>query len=218
MTIHGTYATVDCEGVHVRYADHLDGGGSDFGRAYVPFIASRFGKVPRLLEWCCGPAFIGFSLLGAGLCEQLDLSDVNEEAVAAARETATANDLDDRVSVFHSDCFDDVPADRTWDLIVGNPPHMNVTTAPAEHIEVFRKIKPELVYADKDWEIHRRFYGQAAARLAPGGSVLLQECWAASDPEVFRPMIADAGLEIAGVFPCEAPHELFYFLWVRAAA
>ncbi|MGH3914310.1 MAG: methyltransferase [Pseudonocardiaceae bacterium] len=217
MKTEESYSTVDCNGIAVRYKDHLDGGGNDFGRAYLPFVASTFGKVGTLLEWCCGPGFIGFSMLTHGLCDHLGLTDINEEALSACRATVRANDLVDQVSLFHSDCFDSVPDDTRWDLVVGNPPHMNVNIAPAHEIAILQSLRPERVYADRDWNIHRRFYRQVGSYLAPGGSVVLQECWRASDPEVFRPMIVDAGLEIVDAIPCEPPHELFYFLWVRRA-
>ncbi|MGW0890109.1 methyltransferase [Saccharopolyspora sp. NPDC002578] len=217
-TISDCYPTVDCAGVEVRYAQHLDGGGNDFGRAYVPFVEATFGRVGSVLEWCSGPGFIGFSLLGNGLCDQLGLTDVNAEAVSACRATVRGNGLDDRVSLFHGDCLDGMPEDRRWDLIVGNPPHMDVRTAPADDVAVFRRLKPELVYADHDWEVHRRFYRRVGELLAPGGSVVLQECSAASSAETFRDMITDGGLEVAEVIPCDPPHDLFYFLWVRKPA
>ena len=42
-------------------------------------------------EWCAGPAFIGFSLLGHGLAETLCLADINPEAVEACRRTIADN-------------------------------------------------------------------------------------------------------------------------------
>src|SRR6266567_986061 len=69
--------------VNVHYKRHLDGGGSSFGQEYIPFLRDRgMPRQARVFEWCAGPGFIGFSLLGFGLCETLCLADVNPEALA----------------------------------------------------------------------------------------------------------------------------------------
>jgi hypothetical protein len=69
----GTYG-----GIRVHYKRHLDGGGSGFGQDFIPFLRGRgIPKQARAFEWCAGPGFIGFSLLGHGLCETLCLADIN---------------------------------------------------------------------------------------------------------------------------------------------
>jgi len=48
-----------------RDALNLDGGGSTFGQDFIPVLRARgMPKVQRTFEWCSGPGFIGFSLLG----------------------------------------------------------------------------------------------------------------------------------------------------------
>jgi len=75
-------------GVQITFARHLDGGGSTFGQEFIPFLQSRGMPVqPRAFEWCAGPGFIGFSLIGHGLCRTLCLADINPQAVAACRRT-----------------------------------------------------------------------------------------------------------------------------------
>ncbi len=96
--------------VSVHYKSHLDGGGSSFGQEYIPFLKDRgMPRQARVFEWCAGPGFIGFSLLGFGLAETLCLADVNPQAVAACRRTIAANGLADRVSVYLSDNLRDIP-------------------------------------------------------------------------------------------------------------
>ena len=57
-------------------------------------------KQARVFEWCAGPAFIGFSLLGKGQCETLCLADINPTSVAACRRTLADNGLSGRVTVY----------------------------------------------------------------------------------------------------------------------
>jgi hypothetical protein len=95
-------------GVRVHYQKHLDGGGSGFGQEYIPYLKSRgMPRQARVYEWCSGPAFIAFSLLGHGLAETLCLADINPEAVEACRRTIASNGLGDRAAVYHSDNLKD---------------------------------------------------------------------------------------------------------------
>lgn len=195
----------------VHYAKELDGGGSTFGQAYVPFVRQHFGTVRDTFEWCAGPGFIGLSLLAAGLSENLTLGDVNEAAQRAVARTVEENGLDDRVRFFLSDCFAQVPGGLKWDLVVGNPPHVNAVTPHSE----FQLNHSPLMWQDVDWSLHRRFYTETRERLNPGGAVLIQENYKFSQPEEFTGMIQEAGLELVGAFPCGTGHEDYYFLWSR---
>jgi hypothetical protein len=141
-------------GVRVHYMKHLDGGGSGFGQDYVSYLQGRgMPRQARVYEWCSGPAFIGFSLLGHGLAETLCLADINPEAVEVCRRTIADNRLEDRVAVYHSDNLKDIPASERWDLVVSNPPHF------------VDDLIGDLRGHDPDWSIHRGFLRQR--RTAP---------------------------------------------------
>jgi methylase of polypeptide subunit release factors len=196
--------------VRVHYMKHLDGGGSGFGQEYILYLQSR-GMPPqsRVYEWCAGPAFIGFSLLGHGLAETLCLADVNPQAVEACRRTIGDNGLADRVAVYHSDSLRDIPASEQWDLVVSNPPHF-----VDDHIGDLRA-------HDADWHLHRAFYANVTKHLKPGGVIVLQENNRGSTAETFRPMIEQAGLRIIFVDRCapqRTAHDAFYFVGVMRAA
>jgi hypothetical protein len=192
-------------GVRVSYKSHLDGGGRAFGQAFIPFLCARgMPRLGRVFEWCAGPGFIGFSMLGHGLCESLCLADINREAVAACRRTIAANRLGERVSVYQSDNLDGIPQSERWDLVVSNPPHFNEASG-------------DLRSADGGWRTHRGFFAAVGAFLKPGGVVLLQENNAGSTPEDFRPLIEEAGLTIlflSGAKPVRTPGIHIYFMAV----
>lgn len=197
--------------IRVSYTPALDGGGMGFGQAYVPFVREHLGPVDRLLEWCAGPGFIGFSLLAAGLCGTLDLADVNEDTEPAVRDTVRANGLDGRATAHVSDCFAQIPPELSWDLVVGNPPHVNSDDARTD----YRRRHSPLIWQDSDWAIHRRFYRQVRDRLRPGGNVILQENHRFSSPDDFKGLIEESGLDHVGVFDCGPGLEDYYFLWSR---
>jgi methylase of polypeptide subunit release factors len=172
-------------GISVCYADGLDGGGTYLAAGFLElFKRRRIPQQGRIFEWCAGPGFIGFALLGAGYCRSLCLADVFPSAVDACKETIAANSLSERASVYLSDNLASIPADEQWNAVVSNPPH-------------FADVFPEddRLRFDKDWGLHRAFFRDIDKFLAPSGVVILQENNWGSTPETFAPMIEAAGLK-----------------------
>lgn len=180
----GDRSVTRLHGLQVAWRQELEGGGRGFGQDFIPLVGHLFGRVNRLLEFCAGPGYIGFSLLAHGLCDHLVLSDVNPRAIEVMRDTVGMNELEDKVTIYESDGLDGIPSDERWDLVVANPPHF-----PAQLRE-----HPSLVTDDPGWRLHRDFYLRVGDFLAPGGSVLLQENSEGSTPDDFVPMLADGGL------------------------
>jgi methylase of polypeptide subunit release factors len=191
-------------GIRVRYTRQTDGGGAGFGQDFIPFLRGRgMPKQARAYEWCSGPGFIGFSLLGNGLCETLCLADINPSAVEACRRTVRENGLGDRVSVYQSDNLKDIPPSERWDLVVSNPPHF-----VDERFEDIRA-------CDRDWSVHRQFFATVDKFLKPGGVVVLQENNRGSTVDTFRDMIERSGLTILfveGCAPTRTPDDRFYYI------
>jgi 16S rRNA G966 N2-methylase RsmD len=196
-------------GIQVHYRNHLHGGGREFGQWFIPFFQARgMPKQARVFEWCAGPGFIGFSLLGHGLAETLCLADINIEAVVACRRTIADNGLADGVSVYHSDNLASIPASEQWDLVVSNPPHF---------VDMYQG---DIRAYDPDWRIHGGFFTAIGRHLKPGGVIVLQEQNAGSTVDTFRPMIAAAGLKVVFAYGCEPERtqtSRLYFLGVMRA-
>ena len=193
-------------GITVEYKSELDGGGIEFGQDFIPFLRSRgMPKQPRLFEWCAGPAFIGFSMLGHGLCETLCLADINPAAVASCNKTVRLNHLEERVSVYHSNNLRSIPDEERWNLVVSNPPHF------------IDQYEGDIRAHDPGWAIHREFFNTILPHLANDGVIVLQENNRGSTVETFREMITAAGLEI--IFTHGNREELtkkseFYFIGI----
>lgn len=193
-------------GIRVHHKRYLDGGGSAFGQDYVPFLRDRgMPSQARIFEWCAGPGFIGFSLLGFGLCDTLCLADINPDAVRACRRTVVESGLAERVSVYRSNNLDDIPASESWDLVVGNPPHFDWAQTG------------ERRFGDSGWNIHRRFFQSVGQFLKPGGVILVQENNHGSTVETFRQMIEEQGFSIVLAHNCEpriTPYARYYYLGI----
>jgi SAM-dependent methyltransferase len=192
--------------IRVQYRDHLDGGGRTSGLDYLPLFRDRdMPRQPRVFEWCAGPAFIGFALLGYGFCDSLCVADVNPEAVEACKRTVEVNRLAGRVAVYQSDNLDGIPVAECWDLVVGNPPHF-ADTSPGQ-----------LRYHDEGWRLHRRFVESVGRFLKPGGMIVLLENNLGSTADTFRDMIEAAGFSTVFVHNCEGrrtPYPRIYFLGI----
>jgi Methyltransferase small domain len=192
-------------GIRVHYKDWLDGGGSSFGQELIPFLQDRgMPRQAQVFEWCAGPAFIGFSMLGHGLCETLCLADINPMAVRACRRTIAANGLGASVTVYHSNNLSAIPIVEQWDLVVGNPPFFD---HGAFHLRAH----------DRGWHLHREFFTTIGRFLRPGGIIVLQENNLGSTAETFREMIEAAGLSIVfvdGCAPQRTPHSRIYYMGI----
>src|SRR4051794_33932131 len=107
---------VTCGTVTISYTPDLDAGGSILWRNYVDFVQEHIGPVSRVLEWCAGPGFFGFSLLASSLCESVCFVDINPKAIEACQATAQRNGLHNQVSCFISDGLKALPSSERFDL------------------------------------------------------------------------------------------------------
>lgn len=183
--------------IEVAYKENLHGGGIRFGQQFIPVIKEKFGHVGHIFEFCAGPGFIGFSLLANKLCDKLTLADVNPEAVRVCNETIKANNLESVVSVYLSDCLDNIPETEKWDLVVGNPPHVFCHTE--------EEYKKDITLYDPNFNIHKKFYHDIHKFLKSTGSILLQEHTESTSIGDFKEMIEKNGLKIIEIFKYEVP-------------
>jgi len=152
----------------------LCSGGDWEAHWYVDFLRRRFPgkKFKKAYEWCCGPAFIGFALLEAGICDQLCVADVNERAIECVKRTLKENPKwADKVTYYVSDNLQSVPDGEKFDLVVGNPPYGY--TMPGYTKPRYGRIP--LLTCDPEFRIHRAFYRQIGKHLLPGAWLCISE-------------------------------------------
>lgn len=189
--------SVTFKDITVYHTRDLWGGGNMFGQEFLEVVKRKLGKVEHICEFGSGPGYIGFSLLAHGLCKRLTLIDINPKAIELCNKTIKENHLEDRVTVYVSDCFDNVPLSEKWDLVVSNPPHYE---APKDEADF------DIKRYDPEWRVHKKFYSGVGKHLKPNGSVMFQEKKEGSTIESFRAMILENDLKIIDVF--EARHSL----------
>ena len=175
----------------VYYQPGMDGGGTWFGQEYAEILSEKYPErqFRNCLEWCAGPAFIGYNILDHGLCDQLTLLEIHAPTVAQAERSRTDshNNCAELVTIYNSGTIADIPAAAQFDLIVGNPPHF---PHPSTDPHVNR------IECDVDWKIHQDFFANVKNRLAPEGIILLQENMLESTVHTFEPYIRRNGLRV----------------------
>ncbi|MEN6405341.1 MAG: peptide chain release factor N(5)-glutamine methyltransferase [Thermoguttaceae bacterium] len=101
--------------------------------------------------------------------------DLSPTALAVARTNAVQHGVSDRIDLIESDLFAAVPSDRSFDLVVSNPPY--ITTAEMDRLAVdVRRFEPRLALeaGPRGTEVIERLIVQSAERLRPGGQLLLE--------------------------------------------
>ena len=180
--------------IKVYYESHLDGGGTLAGQMFVP-VLRRLGLGGSCYESFSGPAFIGFSLLGSGICDKLVVSDVNSRAIDYVKLTTELNGLGGRIKYYVSNLLEGIPRDSRFDLVVANPPHFrDLSFCRYFGCDGMTTLKT----LDKDFELHKSFYRGIVDRLGPSGNVIFIESSLGSSPEDFVTMITEPGLKFRG--------------------
>jgi len=103
------------------------------------------------------------ALLGSESAEQVAACDISHTAVKCARHNAHRNGLDNRISVFQSDLFDNISQDERFDQIIFNPPFLR--GKPHSVIE-------QCIY-DEEYSTLTRFFREVGGYLEPGGDIIL---------------------------------------------
>jgi ribosomal protein L3 glutamine methyltransferase len=81
-------------------------------------------ELTRVLDLCCGSGCIGLAIAAWLPQTRVDLADIDEQALALARENVTLLGLESRVELVESDLFKQLRG-RQYDLIVTNPPYVD---------------------------------------------------------------------------------------------
>lgn len=159
----------------VFYYPELDGDGTNQAYSFIKYIKNTYSpnkKFKRVFEWCSGPAFIGFSLLFEGICEELCLADINPTAISCVQETIRYNNLENKVVCYVSNNFQNIPYKEKFDLVVSNPPnYYSINVAHHDYEWLQGDLRPN----DPGWNIHRDFYSNVYPYLNSGAILLIEE-------------------------------------------
>jgi hypothetical protein len=178
----------ECQGIKIKYHPSMEGGGIYRSPMFIEVLSliapNRIFN--HCLEWCSGPGFIGYSLLGKGLCKQLDLADIWQPSLTAAKAVKAPCNVD----TWHIRNLCDIQPPRMYDLIVANPPWWPGNLLQNQH---------NRLGADPDLAILKKFLKDAKNYLTPDGIIVLIEGQTYTGPKDISNALADTGLELTQV-------------------
>lgn len=158
--------------------------------------------VPAEQAWTIADVGTGSGVIAVCAARWLSASrvlalDVSPKALQIAAANAAAHGVDDRIEFLESDLFATVAPERTFDLIVSNPPYVAEHELAGLSRDV-RDYEPAgaLVSGPLGTETIRRLIDQAGERLKPGGW-LLTEISPQIEGAVREMVLADARYELA---------------------
>jgi ribosomal protein L3 glutamine methyltransferase len=139
---------------------------------FQPWIADP-DAVMNVLELCTGSGCLAIMLADAFPNAQIDALDLSTDALEVAKKNVADYELEDRITLYHSDLYDKLPT-KKYDLIVTNPPYVNsasMAKLPAEY-----KAEPQLALAggDDGMDLVRRILAGAKERLTPQGVLVVE--------------------------------------------
>ena len=139
---------------------------------FAPWVTDPFA-VGDILELCTGSGCLSIMMADAFPRAQVDAVDISTEALEVAHRNVDDYALTGRISLIASDLYEHA-GDRRYDMIIANPPYVNadsMTHLPAEYGH-----EPQIALAGgtDGMDLVRRIVDGAAARLTPGGILMVE--------------------------------------------
>ena len=128
----------------------------------------------RILDLCTGSGCIGIACAYAFVGAEVVLSDVCEAALEVAKENIQRHQLSPWVETVHSDLFENLPTDQGFDLIVSNPPYVDLKEMNALGQEFDHEPNDALASGALGLDHAVQILEQAALHLNDGGILVLE--------------------------------------------
>lgn len=139
-------------------------------RHFSPFIK----QAPKTaLDLCCGSGCIGIAMAVHMGIEQVDMADIAPAALLLSQQNVDHHKLADHVRVFDSNLFAGLPA-QAYDLIVSNPPYVDVHDYEDMPAEFSHEPKMALVSGDDGLDLTAAMLAQAADWLCEAGLIVIE--------------------------------------------
>lgn len=136
--------------------------------------------MPADRAWAIADVGTGSGILAVCAAKRLPNSrvtsiDISPEALEVARKNAEQHAVTEQIEPVAGDLFAGVPADRSFDFIISNPPYVTESEYEALPRDI-RAYEPRraLVAGPRGTEVIERLANEAGDRLTPGGWLLIE--------------------------------------------
>jgi ribosomal protein L3 glutamine methyltransferase len=139
------------------------------------FFRNGHSDLPNtILDLCCGNGCIGIACAEYMPDCRVDLADLSAEALAVARRNIAKYGLETRVSCYQGDLFDALPPGQTWDVIVCNPPYVDVQDMASLPPEYLHEPRLALEAGQDGLDLVKRILAEAADYLNDDGLLVVE--------------------------------------------
>ena len=139
-------------------------------------LKERESKAPvQIADVGTGSGIIAVCIAKHAPLVKVTAIDLSPEALAIAKKNISNLGVEEKVETIESDLFAAVPADRTFDFVVSNPPY--ITTAEMETLApTVKQYEPAMALhaGPAGTEIIERLIDESAGRLTPGGWLMFE--------------------------------------------
>ncbi len=139
--------------------------------AYFPWVEPD--QLSTALDICTGSGCIGIATAYYLPHLKMIISDISEKALEVAHQNIELHKLHDRVTVIHSDLFENIPATK-FDLIVSNPPYVSTSEYDALPAEYHQEPRLGLESGADGMDIVSKILKQAASFLTDNGVIIIE--------------------------------------------
>jgi ribosomal protein L3 glutamine methyltransferase len=129
--------------------------------------------VTDILELCTGSGCLSIMLADAFQSAQVDAIDISAEALEVAQINVANYDLQDRITLIHSDLYAEVPA-KKYQLIISNPPYVNNASMAKLPQEYLHEPQIALRGGDDGMDLIRTIIVKAKQYLTPDGVLMVE--------------------------------------------
>ena len=138
---------------------------------FQPWVSEK--KLTRVLDLCTGSGCIGIATAIHAPWVEVDLVDISEQALEVARINIGKHHLEERVRPVQSDLFDALEG-RQYDIIVSNPPYVNLDELAGLAAEYHREPAIGLGAGADGLSVVRRILSDAGRYLDPQGVLIVE--------------------------------------------
>lgn len=140
-------------------------------RGFEPWLDPD--KVKNILDIGTGSACIAIACAMMFPSAAVDAVDIDPEALKVAAQNVAHYDLENRLRLLESDCFNAVPS-KKYDLIISNPPYVGESEMKTIPQEYLHEPRHALVADNEGLAIAERIIAQASDYLSPHGILVVE--------------------------------------------
>ncbi len=139
----------------------------------APLLGDPKG-VTTALDLCTGSGCLAILLAHAYPNADVDAVDISSDALAVAQRNVSDYGLADRVNLIRSDLFSNVPDDKSYDLIISNPPDVTTYAMEALPPEYLHEPSIGLAGGEDGMDAVRTIIRDAPRFLNPRGLLVVE--------------------------------------------